>query len=289
MRGTSDLSTNIRSILITSIMKVRLGHCDQHFSQSQHSQPLTGTLAAWQRGEWGATPAQDSWWSLSLGGNYSKMTDNGGNWGTRTLVRYSLSTSRSSTVSEGRDKQCVIKNKNFKTRWTSSWRQDEDLRCSQDDGREKNEDIRPTLWTRYRGEWGEFEVTYQTFELEQLLPSRSFLVFPLTLTLPGKGEFRKMIGPNKTYSGRPLYNKTQTGEVIFFEGEKFILDRISWVDSKTISGDSVPFVTTLMMGHSMVPSQVSRLTHHRWWFRGSYSRNGQDLSSLQVRVCYNEL
>ena len=64
-----------------------------------------------------------------------------------------------------------------------------------------------------------------------------------------------MIGPNKTYSGRPLYNKTQTGEIVFFEGEKFILDRISWVDSKTISGDSVPFVTTRGMGHSMVPSQ----------------------------------
>ena len=71
------------------------------------------------------------------------------------------------------------------------------------------------------GEWGEFEVTYQTFELEQLLPSRSFLVFPLTLTLPGKGEFRKMIGPDKTYSGRPLYNKT--GEILFFKGECLIL------------------------------------------------------------------
>merc|ERR1719208_798263 len=48
---------------------------------------------------------------------------------------------------------------------------------------------------------------------------RSFLVFPLTLTLPGKGEFRKMIGPNKTFSGRPLYNRTQTGEIIFFEDD----------------------------------------------------------------------
>ena len=126
MRGTSDLSTNIRSILITSITKVRLGHFYQHFSQSQHSQPLTGTLATWQRGEWGATPAQDSWWSLSLGGNYSKMTDSGGNWGTRTLVRYSLSTSRSSTVSEGRDKQFVIKNKIISNKMnlivTTRWR-----------------------------------------------------------------------------------------------------------------------------------------------------------------------
>ena len=64
-------------------------------------------------------------------------------------------------------------------------------------------------------------------KLELLFSSRSFLVFPLTLTLPGKGEFKKMIGPNKTYSGRPLYNESQTGEIIFFEGEKFILDRIS--------------------------------------------------------------
>ena len=64
-----------------------------------------------------------------------------------------------------------------------------------------------------------------------------------------------MIGPNKTYSGRPLYNKTRTGEIIFFEGEKFILDRNSSVDLKTISGDSVPSVTTRRMGHSMVPSQ----------------------------------
>ena len=63
--------------------------------------------------------------------------------------------------------------------------------------------------------------------MDLLFISRSFLVFPLTLTLPGKGEFRKMIGPNKTYSGRPLYNKTQTVEIIFFDGEKFILDRIS--------------------------------------------------------------
>ena len=54
------------------------------------------------------------------------------------------------------------------------------------------------------------------------MPSRSFLVFPLTLTLPGKGEFRKMIGPDKTYSGRPVYNNTQTGEKIFFKGECLI-------------------------------------------------------------------
>ena len=40
-----------------------------------------------------------------MGGNYSKMTDNGGNF------RYSLLTLRSSTVSEGREKQFVIKNK----------------------------------------------------------------------------------------------------------------------------------------------------------------------------------
>ena len=46
-----------------------------------------------------------------MGGNYSKMTDNGENLETRILVRFSLSTSRSSTVSEGRDKQFFIKNK----------------------------------------------------------------------------------------------------------------------------------------------------------------------------------
>ena len=50
---------------------------------------------------------------------------------------------------------------------------------------------------------------------------RSFLLFPLSLNIPGKGLFRKLIGENKTYNERPVYNHTQTGEVIFFKGEIF--------------------------------------------------------------------
>ena len=53
---------------------------------------------------------------------------------------------------------------------------------------------------------------------------RSFLLFPLSLNIPGKGLFRKLIGENKTYNDRPVYNHTQTGEVIFFKGEKNIFE-----------------------------------------------------------------
>ena len=48
-------------------------------------------------------------------------------------------------------------------------------------------------------------------------------MFPLSLTLPGKGEFKKIIGKDKTYSGRPVYNHTETGELIFFRGEFWVL------------------------------------------------------------------
>ena len=48
---------------------------------------------------------------------------------------------------------------------------------------------------------------------------RSFLVFPLSLNIPGKGLFRKLIGENKTY--RPVYNQTETGELIFYKGKIF--------------------------------------------------------------------
>jgi len=48
---------------------------------------------------------------------------------------------------------------------------------------------------------------------------RSFLVFPLSLNIPGKGLFRKLVGENKTYNDRPVYNHTQTGEVIFFKDD----------------------------------------------------------------------
>ena len=48
---------------------------------------------------------------------------------------------------------------------------------------------------------------------------RSFLVFPLSLNIPGKGLFRKLIGENKTY--HPVYNQTETGEVIFYKGKIF--------------------------------------------------------------------
>ena len=51
---------------------------------------------------------------------------------------------------------------------------------------------------------------------------RSFLLFPFSLNIPGKGLFRKLIGENKTYNDRPVYTNTQTGEVIFFKGEIFL-------------------------------------------------------------------
>ena len=50
---------------------------------------------------------------------------------------------------------------------------------------------------------------------------RSFLLFPLSLNIPGKGLFRKLIGENKTYNKRPVYIHPETGELIFFKGEKF--------------------------------------------------------------------
>ena len=43
-------------------------------------------------------------------------------------------------------------------------------------------------------------------------------MFPLSLTIPGKGQFRKMVG-FKMFSGRPVYNHTETGERIFFKGK----------------------------------------------------------------------
>ena len=48
---------------------------------------------------------------------------------------------------------------------------------------------------------------------------RSFLLFPLSLNITGKGLFRKLIGENKTYNDHPVYNRTETGEVIFFKGK----------------------------------------------------------------------
>ena len=48
---------------------------------------------------------------------------------------------------------------------------------------------------------------------------RSFLLFPLSLNIPGKGLFRKLIGENKTYNKRPVYKHPETGEVIFFKGD----------------------------------------------------------------------
>ena len=53
--------------------------------------------------------------------------------------------------------------------------------------------------------------------------SRSFLVFPLSLTIPGKGEFRKMMGPKPTVTpnGRPVYNHTETGQKIFSTSGQF--------------------------------------------------------------------
>ena len=50
---------------------------------------------------------------------------------------------------------------------------------------------------------------------------RSFLLLPLSLNIPGKGLFRKLIGENKTYNKRAVYNHTETGELIFFKGKIF--------------------------------------------------------------------
>ena len=55
---------------------------------------------------------------------------------------------------------------------------------------------------------------------------RSFLLFPLSLNIPGKGLFRKLIGENKTYNDRPVYNQSETGDVIFFKGDTFPIKRI---------------------------------------------------------------
>ena len=46
---------------------------------------------------------------------------------------------------------------------------------------------------------------------------RSFLVFPLRLTIPGRGEFIKQVGFNMTYNNRPVYTNQETAERIFFE------------------------------------------------------------------------
>ena len=46
-------------------------------------------------------------------------------------------------------------------------------------------------------------------------------LFPLSLNIPGKGLFRKLIGENKAFNGRPVYNRNETGEVIFFKGKIF--------------------------------------------------------------------
>ena len=55
---------------------------------------------------------------------------------------------------------------------------------------------------------------------------RSFLLFPLSLNIPGKGFFRKLIGKNKTFNDRPVYNHIETGEVIFFKGKIFLRLRL---------------------------------------------------------------
>ena len=48
---------------------------------------------------------------------------------------------------------------------------------------------------------------------------RSFLLFPLSLNIPGIGLFRKLICENKIYNGRPVYKHSETGDYIFFKGE----------------------------------------------------------------------
>ena len=79
---------------------------------------------------------------------------------------------------------------------------------------------------------------------------RSFLLFPLSLNIPGKGLFRKLIGENKTYNDRPVYNRNETGEVIFFKGD--LVCKITKISNKnillfikTISGEAVEAVTMM--------------------------------------------
>ena len=63
------------------------------------------------------------------------------------------------------------------------------------------------------------------FSLEILiLTGRSFLVLPLSLSLPGKGEFRKLFGQNKTVNVRPVYKHTDTGEKIQFKSKFFSIN-----------------------------------------------------------------
>ena len=83
---------------------------------------------------------------------------------------------------------------------------------------------------------------------------RSFLLFPLSLNIPGKGLFRKLIGENKTYNGRPVYNHTQTGEVIFFKGEIFLSFESKNFNQffllQTITGEAVKAVIMRMTGQT---------------------------------------
>ena len=75
-------------------------------------------------------------------------------------------------------------------------------------------------WTlrRMRRVWGKYKLIRIRRPSIKILSSRSFLLFPLSLTIPGKGRYRKLLGFNKTCSGRPVYNHTETGERIFFRG-----------------------------------------------------------------------
>ena len=85
---------------------------------------------------------------------------------------------------------------------------------------------------------------------------RSFLLFPLSLNIPGKGLFRKLIGESKTYNDRPVYNRNETAEVIFFKGD--LVCKITKISNKnillfikTISGEAVEAVTMRMMGQTL--------------------------------------
>ena len=96
-------------------------------------------------------------------------------------------------------------------------------------------------------------------------------MFPLSLTIPGKGQFRKLLEPDQTYSGRPVYNHTETGEIIFFRGESSfwrnkltlgIVDNIwrlcagcDYKDSSSDIGTIKSLSTSLM---------IPRLTFQEW-------------------------
>ena len=83
---------------------------------------------------------------------------------------------------------------------------------------------------------------------------RSFLLFPLSLNVPGIGLFRKLICENKIYNGRPVYKHSETGDFIFFKGEivwKMLRKLLEIFNLKAIAGDSAEAAIMRMMGQTL--------------------------------------